>query len=129
MISLPYSAPNWTTAPISCTCERLDALKDGIHKVPKFCGKPTTYAYPAMGGGWMPLCEEHGRQHLPHAFHIDDLVRSGEVFENGASKDDLVCRCECGAEISTDDLAVGYTNLMTGLPICEACWEKGGDEA
>lgn len=30
------------------------------------CGEPAIYRYPAMGGGFMRLCEHHGRRFLPH---------------------------------------------------------------
>lgn len=65
----------WTTRPISPTCEML--------RLYGACDKPTEYAYPAMGGGWMALCFKHGQKHLKHggAKHIEDLIRNGETFE------------------------------------------------
>lgn len=36
----------------------------------QFCGKPTAYFYPAMGGGTMALCEEHAKPHLASATAI-----------------------------------------------------------
>lgn len=51
----------WTTRPISPTCEVLRG-KSGLSGV---CGDPTSYAYPAHGGGWMSLCDRHGQKHLP----------------------------------------------------------------
>lgn len=68
----------WVTAPISPTCE---VLKDINAKQwdEKFCGAPTACAYPAMNGGWMALCHEHGRKH-PEAPHIDNLILKGERF-------------------------------------------------
>lgn len=80
-MTLPYKSTGWQTAPISCTCEYLDALKDGINAVPKFCGEPTDFAYPTQGGGWMALCGHHGKHHLPHIFPIEKVIESGEVFE------------------------------------------------
>lgn len=44
------------------------------------CDCATSYAYPAAGNGWMALCYEHGQKHLPHCFHIDALILSGETF-------------------------------------------------
>lgn len=77
----PQEAP-WTTRPISTTCEKITARGvAGTHEMECFCGKPTSYAYPAMGGGWMALCEEHGKKHLPHISPIADLIKSGETFE------------------------------------------------
>lgn len=68
-----YQEQNWTTAPISQTCEKLHGL------IP--CGCPTSWAYPASGGGWMALCQLHGKPHIPHVFTIEELIESGEVFE------------------------------------------------
>lgn len=62
----------WTTRPISPTCEILRCYGA--------CEKPTEYAYPAMGGGWMALCFKHGQKHLPHATHIEELIKRGETF-------------------------------------------------
>ena len=47
----------WTPSPPSPTCEVRDA-----HSRP--CDRPTTYCYPAMGGGYMALCDEHAGKHL-----------------------------------------------------------------
>lgn len=67
-----YSAPNWQTRPISATCEF------GIAGVR--CHAPTAAAYPAMGCGWMALCDRHAAQHRPHGiFEINDLIESGEI--------------------------------------------------
>lgn len=62
----------WVTRPISPTCEHLR------NRTP--CGGATSYAYPAMGGGWMALCDRHGQKHLPHATHIEELITNGESF-------------------------------------------------
>lgn len=75
-MTLPYKAPGWKTAPISCTCEHLG----GSTKQPTFCGQPTDYAYPAMGGGWQALCTLHARPHMPRIFPIEEVIASGEVF-------------------------------------------------
>ncbi len=74
----------WKTAPISHTCEKLrtglffnkcEMPKDGM------CDAPTSYAYPAQGGGWMALCFRHGQKHLPQIQTIEELIRAGETFE------------------------------------------------
>lgn len=63
--------PPWITRPISRVCEV--RRNDGI------CGKPTTKAYPARGGGWMALCAEDGESH-PEATGLDDLLQRGETL-------------------------------------------------
>ena len=63
----------WTTAPISPTCDV---------RLGERCGKPTCYAYPAMGGGWMPLCHEHGQKHLPYATDLPTLILRGETLDD-----------------------------------------------
>lgn len=80
----------WATRPISPTCE---VLKSNILKIEKAnslddlcCGLPTSYAYPANGGGWMALCFDHGQKHLPYAKHIDGLILRGETFEGLPTK-------------------------------------------
>lgn len=72
-----YAEENWTTAPISPTCEHHTFLPFGTYKV---CDHATSYAYPAMGGGWMALCYRHGQRHLPHIMAIEDLITAGETF-------------------------------------------------
>lgn len=67
----------WTTRPISPTCEVLRG-KSGLSG---FCGDPTSYAYPAHGGGWMSLCFRHGQKHLPQIKTIEQLLSEGETFE------------------------------------------------
>lgn len=44
---------------ISKTCE---VFPVGIDE--RACGKPTAYAYPASGGGFMALCTEHAKPHM-----------------------------------------------------------------
>lgn len=58
------------SVPLSATCEHWPSG-------PAMCGDPTCYAYPAMNGGWMALCHDHGQKHLPHAFHVTTLVLAG----------------------------------------------------
>lgn len=74
----------WKTAPISPTCEKFRAgvflckeemSKDGM------CDAPTSFAYPAMGGGWYALCFKHGHKHLPQIETIEALIAKGERFE------------------------------------------------
>ena len=62
----------WVNEPISVACEVLSG--NG------FCGKPTTYAYPAMNRGWQSLCHEHAQKHLPHAIPITELVMQGQIL-------------------------------------------------
>lgn len=37
------------------------------------CGKRATHAYPAMGGGYMSLCQEHAKKH-PDAWPMKEIV-------------------------------------------------------
>lgn len=83
-MTLPYKAPGWETAPISCTCEHLG----GTTQQPTFCGEPTDFVYPTMGGGWMALCGFHARPHHPHIFPIERVIGSGEKFEDVPSYED-----------------------------------------
>jgi hypothetical protein len=46
------------------TCEHVIKW-DG--ETAEFCGKPTEWRYPAMGGGHMHLCDEHAERFKPHA--------------------------------------------------------------
>lgn len=63
----------WLEEPISCTCE----MEVGSSPQ-KLCDKATSLAYPAMGGGWMALCYDHGKKHLPGgAFFTDFLIIKG----------------------------------------------------
>lgn len=69
--------------PISCTCEVMifnEPERKCHSPTAEFCDKPTTHAYPAMGGGWMALCARHAQKHLKHggAISTDDLIRRGE---------------------------------------------------
>ena len=36
----------------------------------RFCGKPSVFRYEASGGGYMHLCEEHGKRHEKYAEHV-----------------------------------------------------------
>lgn len=40
--------------------------------IAKQCDGPVTYRYPAMGGGYMHLCEAHGAKHAGYAEHWVD---------------------------------------------------------
>lgn len=67
----------WSTRPISATCERIAAVSSlGV----RFCDDPTSYAYPAAGGGWCALCFRHGQKHLPRISTIEELITAGEKF-------------------------------------------------
>jgi hypothetical protein len=37
-----------------------------------FCGSPATKRYPAMGGGFMHLCDEHSIKHLNY---VEDIPK------------------------------------------------------
>lgn len=76
------TSPAWKTAPISCTCEVTMDMKHQLLKG-KYCDKPTTHAYPAMGGGWMALCARHAQKHLKHggAISTDELIKRGERWK------------------------------------------------
>ena len=72
------TSSTWKTAPISCTCE--------VGMPPYLCDKPTTHAYPAMGGGWMALCARHARHAQKRikyggAVSVDELIRNGETWK------------------------------------------------
>jgi hypothetical protein len=56
--------PKWESMPISPKCE--------VMKGRKFCGRPTTHAYPAEGGGYMALCRCHARKHT-EAWPIQEI--------------------------------------------------------
>jgi hypothetical protein len=67
---------NWRTAPISATCQVLLFVSPD-----RFCGQPTTHAYPAMGYGWMALCEQHAIKHLPDCWPLQKLLAEGETLK------------------------------------------------
>lgn len=48
------------------------------------CGKPATRAYPAMGGGYMALCDDHAERH-PYAISIDAARRGENPFSTPRS--------------------------------------------
>lgn len=75
-MKLPYTATGWKTAPISPTCEYMD----GSEKQPRFCGKPTDFAYPAFREGWCALCVFHAKPLHPSIFRIEEVIHSGERF-------------------------------------------------
>ena len=72
-----FSHSRWNTKPISQTCEVLVTGKTE-------CGSPTTYAYAAMGGGWMALCTKHGKKHRDIAEPIGELLAAGETMSPNA---------------------------------------------
>lgn len=63
---------------ISPTCEVLNPSRIG--SAATFCGAPTARAYPASGGGFTALCEEHGRAHRVYAWTLDDLRGAAEAL-------------------------------------------------
>ncbi len=63
----------WSSRPIIRNCEVY--LGRG-----RICGRPTEKAYPAMGYGWMALCEMHAEKH-PEATSIKSLLKMGEKLE------------------------------------------------
>lgn len=77
--------PPWTTRPISPTCEVLPP-QSGVHfskdsmAREHMCDRATSFAYPAMGGGWMALCDNHAQKHHPHCIAIEKLIEDGETF-------------------------------------------------
>jgi len=60
---------------VSPTCE---VLTDMPRSFETRCGKPTTSWYPAMGGGAMALCDEHGERHAGYAFAFAGATPNGE---------------------------------------------------
>jgi hypothetical protein len=64
----------WVTRPINQQCE---VMVRG-----RFCGMPTTHAYPAMGGGWMSLCHHHAQKHIGDSGtqSLTELFRGGETL-------------------------------------------------
>jgi hypothetical protein len=39
----------------------------------EICGLPTVAGYPAMGGGWMALCEGHVSPHSKYVYPVADI--------------------------------------------------------
>jgi hypothetical protein len=54
----------------------------------KVCGKPTVAGYPAMGGGFMPLCAEHAPKHASITQPVED-IRAGVPHPLTAKKSRL----------------------------------------
>lgn len=54
----------WRPAQPSKTCE---TWVNGRQE----CGRPAVMAYPAMGGGYMALCAEHGEKHASYCVTIE----------------------------------------------------------
>lgn len=122
-LSLPYRAQGWKTAPISPTCGYL--FGSGLATM-RYCSRPTAICYPAMGGGWMALCESHGAKHLPQAFRIEDLIRSGEKFDGAPCHEtEGLIFCECGKCLTEDEACAGY--MVNERPACETCWQDASD--
>lgn len=49
-------------------------------RLPEYCGRPTMARYPAAGGGYMHLCEEHAAPHLKYAERIEP-ARAADSIE------------------------------------------------
>lgn len=62
---------SWKTKPISRTCEAENGL----------CGKRTTHAYKAHGGGWGAICSEHVAVHAEYAIPVAQLLEEGETWK------------------------------------------------
>lgn len=45
------------------------------------CGKETTHVYPAMGGGWHSMCEEHSEKHRDISSTVSNLIARGIPFQ------------------------------------------------
>lgn len=41
------------------------------------CGEPSTLAYPALGGGYHAMCDEHAKKHVDYCVTIE-AARRGE---------------------------------------------------
>lgn len=54
------------------TCETLVSPEGGG------CGRSATFAYPAMGGGWFSMCDDHAKKHRAYSVTIDD-ARKGRI--------------------------------------------------
>ncbi len=61
----------WKAAPPSLRCEVQLSNGDQCHEQSK-------YAYPAMGGGYMALCDDHAQKHLKYCVTLAAAKR-GEV--------------------------------------------------
>lgn len=62
----------WTWRKPSETCEHATRIDLGSVTL---CGKPSTVAYPAMGGGWCSLCPEHGAKHASFTVPLAEALR------------------------------------------------------
>jgi hypothetical protein len=45
---------------------------------PNKCVEPSDWAYPAMGGGWFALCQDHAEKHLGYCAPVA-AIRAGTV--------------------------------------------------
>lgn len=61
-----------TKAKVSPTCEVITNFATDER-----CGVTSVMAYPAMGGGYMSLCAEHGEKHKAYCVSIE-AARRGE---------------------------------------------------
>lgn len=67
----------WKSAPISPTCEVMMG-REGDRII--FFIRPTDFAYPCQGSGWMALCSQHAEKHQPHVKTVEELVKDGEEW-------------------------------------------------
>lgn len=54
------------------TCEVIVWWGEGDSS-PVYCGTPATQRYPAMGGGFMHMCDEHSIKHLDYTEAAPDV--------------------------------------------------------
>ena len=73
------ASPIWKNAPISPTCE-VCLMKGGR------CGEPTSSSYPAVGGGWMALCQKHEGGFMGTT-PIAELLANGETLRDAKKTD------------------------------------------
>jgi hypothetical protein len=55
---------------MSETCEYV-AIWHNRFGQPEYCGQRATWRYPAMGGGYMHLCDKHAERHKSYAERIN----------------------------------------------------------
>jgi hypothetical protein len=57
---------------------------EGPDPLRRICDRPAVLRYPAMGGGWMRLCAEHGAKHQRYCetWDADEGWQFNEVVES-----------------------------------------------
>lgn len=48
------------------------------------CGNPTTWRYPAMGGGYAHLCDMHAAKHLVDRANLIGMERIAAAAQQGS---------------------------------------------